>query len=211
MTRAEHDTTENSAAAHPVAPPVVEGERDDEPVESRRPWSIADEVLTKVLQMQDFARVIAAAGSAGNTGDGSAIAAVAWDIVDRADRACDLLAKLSSANKEGPAPAEHPVPSDAELVKLAFNRLHSLEDDMVAIGDFCNAIIVGLALEVERENPALGAAIHRIASEIEARYETVWEVHKELFFALNPNRHRLDLIPPTHANDGDVEEAEGDA
>jgi hypothetical protein len=122
---------------------------------------------------------------------------------------------MAQAEHEPTAPAAetHPVPSDAELVKLAFRRLHSLQDDMDAIGDFCSAIIVGLALEVEQHDQALGGAIHRIAREIQTRYEAVGEVHKELFFALNPNRHRPDLIPPILANDGngEVEKSGGDA
>jgi hypothetical protein len=60
MAMATVERTATAAETHPAPPPVVEGERDDEPVESRRPWSIADEVLTGVRQMQDFARVIAA-------------------------------------------------------------------------------------------------------------------------------------------------------
>lgn len=119
-----------------------------------------------------------------------------------------LLANLSSANKEGHAPAAHPVPSDADLVNLACSRLNSLEDDMDAIGDFCNVIIVGLALEVQRDQPALGAAIHRIAREIEARYEAIGEVHSELF-------HALRRVPAGAINTVlkgvEVEEAAGEA
>lgn len=108
---------------------------------------------------------------------------------------------MAQAEHEPTAPAAetHPVPSDAELVKLAFRRLHSLQDDMDAIGDFCDAIIVGLALEVDQHDQALGRAIHRIASEIEARHEKVGEAHKELWRALNPNRHNPDLMGPIPA------------
>jgi hypothetical protein len=77
---------------------------------------------------------------------------------------------------------------------------------MDAIGDFCDAIIVGLALEVEQHDQALAAAIHRIAREIKARHEAIGEVHSELFHAMHQHRHCL-----FDDGNGEVEEAAGAA
>ena len=75
--------------------------------DDRRPWSIADELLQKIIRMQEFARVISLASITLGRDEGEALSSVAWEIVETAEQARELndslLDKLATDNPDFPS------------------------------------------------------------------------------------------------------------
>jgi hypothetical protein len=108
-----------------------------------------------------------------------------------------------------------PVPSDEELVELAWKRIDDLEDPVDAIRELADAV-AALALEVA--DSRLSHAVIRVAREINAYAEVVQDTHNDLRDRLRPHRYRPHLMTfklgnaePRDDDNGDVDEPAPDA
>jgi surfactin synthase thioesterase subunit len=64
------------------------------PSERARPWVLADRINQQIIDMRDFARILAMAGSSLGGSEGVAIDTVAFELVNRAERVHELVEEL---------------------------------------------------------------------------------------------------------------------
>lgn len=104
-----------------------------------------------------------------------------------------------STTESAAAPAAHPVPPDADLVKLAYETACEMEEMLGDIRDFAGALLL-IARSLSREacDP-----VARLAVAIEDARDALEDERTKIFHALHPRRHEPDFM----GHNGEVEEA----